>query len=258
MSQPELKTAALFERTEVHDRAADAPLRGSEKVRVEATLALVPSDVRSVLDVGCGPGIFLHHLPAHVTERFGTDLGVRGMRNAKVPVFRSSVLQLPLADNSVDLVSCLEVLEHLPPAEVPAAIAELSRVARKHVLVSTPHREQLLDSSHRCPKCDTVFHLHGHQQSISAETLRPYFPTGKPVHTHYAWKVRPYQPTLLKLRTHALGAWKYSSNTFCPHCGNTEFENHEGGLRWKLVGALNHLIHPRRTQGNWLLMRCDL
>jgi SAM-dependent methyltransferase len=251
-------TAAIFERTAAHDFAADAPLRGSEKVRVEATLALVPPTVRSVLDVGCGPGTFLQRLPAHVTHRFGTDLGLRGMRNAQVPVFRSSVLQLPLPDDAVDMVTCLEVLEHLDPADVPAAIAELSRVARSHVLISTPYREQLLETSRRCPQCEHVFHLHGHQQSIEVDTLRPHFPAGKPVTVRFAWKVRPYATPLLKLRTYGLGVWKHSRNTFCPQCGNTEFDNHEGGLRWKLVGALNHLRHPRRTQHNWVLMRCDL
>jgi ubiquinone/menaquinone biosynthesis C-methylase UbiE len=258
MSHTTGNTAALFERTAAHDFAADAPLHGTEKIRIETTLALIPPDVTSVLDVGCGPGTFLHRLPAHVTERFGTDLGTRGMRNARVPVFRSSVLRLPFADDSIDLVSCLEVLEHLPPADVPAAIAELSRVARKHVLVSTPHREQLLAASHRCPQCKAIFHVHGHLQSVTPDTLRPHFPAGATVHEHYASKSRHYQPALLKLRTLGLGAWKHSRNTFCPSCGNTEFANHEGGLRWKFVGALNHLIHPRRTKGNWLILRCDL
>lgn len=250
-----LDTAALFERTAVHDTPADEPLRESEAVRIGETLKLIPADVQTVLDVGCGPGKLLGRIDRpHV---FGTDLGRVGLRHAPKPVVRSSILQLPFADDSVDLVLCAEVLEHLPPEMVPAACAELYRVARRHVLVTVPNREQLLEASHRCPQCGHVFHLHGHQQSLTADTLRPLFPAAAPALVRYAWKVRPYFTPLLKLRTHAFGLWKYSPHTFCPRCGHDRFENHEGRLLYKVFGALNHLRFPRRSQDNWLLLRID-
>ena len=155
-------TAALFEQTAAHDIPAEHPLSRSEGVRIDATLALLPPGVETALDVGCGPGTLLHRLP--VPRAYGTDLGWRGLRNVQRPAVRSSILRLPFADASVDLVTCCEVLEHLPPADVAAAVAELCRVARRAVLVTVPYREQLLESSHRCPRCGTEFHLHGHQQ----------------------------------------------------------------------------------------------
>lgn len=254
-----MSTAAVFEKTSVHDHPADKPLGRSERARITATFDLFPAQFDTWLDVGCGPGVMLHHgqkrFPA--VQGFGTDLGWRGLQHARQPVVRSSIYQLPFADASVDLVTCCEVVEHLDPTSVPAAIADLCRVAKKSVIVTVPHAEQLLLSSHRCPECDTVFHLHGHQQSLVAEDLVPLFPADAKITVEYVWKVRPYSPPLLKLRTFGLGAWKYSPTTVCPSCENQTFVDNENGVRWKMVGALNHIRHPRRKKGNWMLIRAD-
>ena len=254
-----MSTAAVFEKTAVHDHPADAPLRKSAQARLDATFNLFPAGVTSLLDVGCGPGVLLHQAQQtlDIPQLFGTDLGWRGLQNARQPVLRSSIYQLPFADASVDLVTCCEVVEHLDPASVPAAIAELSRVAKKSVIVTVPHAEQLLQSSHRCPECSEVFHLHGHMQSLVAEDLVPLFPPEAKVTVEYVWKVRPWSMPLLKLRTFGLGVWKYSPTTVCPNCENQTFADNENGVRWKLVGALNHIRHPRRTKGNWMLIRAD-
>ncbi|MCB9527912.1 MAG: class I SAM-dependent methyltransferase [Myxococcales bacterium] len=252
-------TAALFEQTAAHDVSPDEQLAASEKQRIADTLAMIPPGMASALDVGCGPGKLLHRLP--IARTYGTDLGRVGLRHVRRPVVRSSILALPFRDASIDLVVCAEVLEHLDPADLPRAAAELYRVAKKSVLISVPNREQLLMQSHRCPRCDTIFHLYGHRQSMDEETLRPLFPGDARVTFGYSWRVRPYVPALLRLRTLGLGAWKHSPHTFCPQCGNTAFEDPltttRGLLAWKLCGALNHLAHPLRRKWNWLLMRVD-
>ena len=45
---------------------------------------------------------------------------------------------LPLGDRSVDTALSVECLEHLVPLEVKRAIAELARIARRRVVISTP------------------------------------------------------------------------------------------------------------------------
>ncbi len=252
-------TAALFEQTSAHDISPDEPLAASEKQRIADTVAMIPPGVETALDVGCGPGRLLHRLP--IERAYGTDLGRVGLRHVQRPVVRSSILELPFADASFDLVTCCEVLEHLPPEVLPRAVAELYRVARKHVLVTVPNREQLLMQSHECPACGTLFHLHGHRQSMSEETLRPLWPDDARLEFGYSWRVRPYVPALLRLRTHTLGAWKYSRHTFCPACGNRAFRDPlstvGGTIAWKLCGALNQIRHPLRRKWNWLLLRVD-
>ena len=247
----------LFERTGVHDfDPKTVPLSASERARIDATLAMIPPGMESILDVGCGPGELLDHLDA--PRVWGTDLALRGLRHNTRPVVRSSMLALPMADDSVDLVLCAEVLEHLTAPDRALAVAELVRVARRHVLVTVPYREQILASSHRCPRCRTVFHVYGHRDALGEEHLLPLFPPGVKTEVRRCWKVRPYAPLLLHVRTRVFGLWKHAQHTVCPGCGNQAIENHEGRLLYRLFGGLNDLLHPRRSRDNWLLVRADL
>jgi ubiquinone/menaquinone biosynthesis C-methylase UbiE len=97
---------------------------------------------RTVLEVGCGEGELaarLFALDPSVEELRAVDVSLDRL-HAGLPdriVFETaSVYSLPFPDRRFDLVVCCEVLEHLhDPA---AGLAELARVARSHVLVSTP------------------------------------------------------------------------------------------------------------------------
>jgi 2-polyprenyl-3-methyl-5-hydroxy-6-metoxy-1,4-benzoquinol methylase len=115
----------------------------------------------SVLDVGCGEGV----LTVDWAQRLGdTQAGAdapRGTGGRVVGIdlddpklraewekrsrpnleFRAEeATQLSFADSEFDLASAIEVLEHVPEPE--ATVAEMARVARRHLLVSVP-REPL-------------------------------------------------------------------------------------------------------------------
>ena len=115
----------------------------------------------SVLDVGCGEGV----LTVEWAERLGdTQVGAdapRGTGSRVVGIdlddpklrteweqrsrpnleFRAEeATRLSFSDSEFDLVSAIEVLEHVPEPE--ATVAEMTRVARRHLLVSVP-REPL-------------------------------------------------------------------------------------------------------------------
>lgn len=104
----------------------------------------------TVVDVGVGEGLCLERLlPPGDRERPGDDGGVRvvgveyRLDKARVarrlPEVRPVVADagmLPVPDASADLVTCIEVLEHLPA--VDRAVAELARVAGDRCVVSVP------------------------------------------------------------------------------------------------------------------------
>lgn len=46
---------------------------------------------------------------------------------------------IPVEDDSYDVVCAFQVLEHLPYEQFNLALHELARVSRKHVLLSLPH-----------------------------------------------------------------------------------------------------------------------
>ena len=95
----------------------------------------------SVLDVGGGEGYFA----AIVRDLSGTsvahssDLSVeacrRGSEIFEIHGAAADATRLPFADKSYDLVVCSEVIEHL--SRPVAAIAELARIAKRFVVIST-------------------------------------------------------------------------------------------------------------------------
>lgn len=97
---------------------------------------------RTVVEVGAGEG----HVTGRLVERFpaadviGLDLPDESLmehwRTAGVPMFQGDATRLPFADGAVDLVVCLEVLEHVPGPE--RALAELARVCGGTAVVSVP------------------------------------------------------------------------------------------------------------------------
>jgi SAM-dependent methyltransferase len=106
----------------------------------------------TVLDTGCCFGF----LPLLAAERgpglrvIGTDLipaaaGLAGRmsrsQGSRARFAAADVLALPVADEAVDTVLAVHVLEHLPAEASGRALAELRRVARCRVVVAVPLEE---------------------------------------------------------------------------------------------------------------------
>lgn len=85
-----------------------------------------------VLDAGCGSGKVLDLLIRDGHAAWGLDLSATALalarRRGPFPLARASVAALPFADASFDAVVSLDVLANLPPAAVPAALADCRRV----------------------------------------------------------------------------------------------------------------------------------
>jgi 2-polyprenyl-3-methyl-5-hydroxy-6-metoxy-1,4-benzoquinol methylase len=104
---------------------------------------------RSVLDVGCGEGVLTERWARTLAPRpvTGIDLpdptlqaGWRSRSESNLEFCAGRAESLPFGDDEVDLVAAIETLEHVESP--PAALAEMARVAQRHLLVSVP-REPL-------------------------------------------------------------------------------------------------------------------
>lgn len=108
---------------------------------VELTQSL---QLTSILDAGSGEGFVsqrILEMRPDVTI-VGLDLDQDAMLRGQdihpgINFARGDVYALPFADNSIDLVLCNEVLEHL--LQPQRALAELQRVSRRYCLLSVPH-----------------------------------------------------------------------------------------------------------------------
>lgn len=105
---------------------------------------LAQTETKTLLDAGCGEGFVTHYLAQKDASLriTGVDLSPEAVAFAQQQFgesarFRTgSLYKLPFSDNSFDTVLCSEVLEHLDNTE--RAVAELKRVARRHVLITVP------------------------------------------------------------------------------------------------------------------------
>jgi ubiquinone/menaquinone biosynthesis C-methylase UbiE len=118
-------------------------MAGFERTLDELFAQAAPS---SVLDVGCGEGVLTEQWADRIAP--GRIVGIdledpklaaewTGRQRPNLTFATMEVERLQFGDSEFDLVAATEVLEHVTEPE--RALAEMARVAGRHLLVSVPH-----------------------------------------------------------------------------------------------------------------------
>ncbi|MES2546802.1 MAG: bifunctional 2-polyprenyl-6-hydroxyphenol methylase/3-demethylubiquinol 3-O-methyltransferase UbiG [Pseudomonadota bacterium] len=126
------------------------PLHDINPLRLNYIEQAVSLAGKTVLDVGCGGGILSESMAQKGAKVTGIDLGEKALKVAQLHSLESginvdyrliAVEQLAVeAPASYDVVTCLEMLEHVPdPASVVQACAQLVKPGG-HVFFSTINR----------------------------------------------------------------------------------------------------------------------
>jgi 2-polyprenyl-3-methyl-5-hydroxy-6-metoxy-1,4-benzoquinol methylase len=100
----------------------------------------------SILDVGCGEGVLTSKWASRIAPgrvvgidledpKLAAEWALRSQPNLEYRTVEATAL--PFDDDEFDLAAAIEVLEHVPSPE--QTVAEMARVARRHLLVSVPH-----------------------------------------------------------------------------------------------------------------------
>lgn len=101
----------------------------------------------AVLDVGFGLGYGLNILAAKAEQLAGIDVDAECVKRGKrifeghprvKEILAYDGKTIPYAGKSFDVVTCVEVIEHVP--DYVAFVRELARVARRSVYITTPNR----------------------------------------------------------------------------------------------------------------------
>lgn len=81
--------------------------------------------------------------------------------------------KMPFADDFFDAVTISEVIEHLSPETIHAALSEIRRVLKQggRIIGTVPAREKLVNNTVVCPHCGERFHRWGHQQSFTSTSM---------------------------------------------------------------------------------------
>lgn len=130
------------------DRFRRGRRRGTHQREVNGVQAALDhiGTVDKVLDVGCGPGRFAPVLAAHARQLFQTDLSEHMLDVSRTdsPVaedaggyVQADARNLPFASQTVDLVFCHRLLNHLNNRDDRRQmLSELARVSHGHILTS--------------------------------------------------------------------------------------------------------------------------
>ncbi len=126
------------------------PLHDINPLRLDYIDGIASLHGKAVLDVGCGGGILAESMAARGAEVTGIDLAEKPLKVAQLHLLESGLqvdyrLVAPEAlaqekPASFDIVTCMEMLEHVPdPAVTVNACAELLK-PRGHAFFSTINR----------------------------------------------------------------------------------------------------------------------
>jgi SAM-dependent methyltransferase len=109
----------------------------------------IPPGARSLLDVGCNVGDFLRDCRLrHPQMRIaGIDINRAAIQTARTRLPDAELHQgygykLPFEDNRFQCVTCIEVIEHVPPKERLLLVSEIKRVLAPggRLVLRCPHR----------------------------------------------------------------------------------------------------------------------
>ena len=126
------------------------PLHEINPLRMGWIAARAPLAGRRVLDVGCGGGLLAEAMAAEGADVLGIDLSEKALKVAelhllesRLPVRYEAISAEALAERSpaaFDVVTCMELLEHVPdPSSTVAACARLLKPGG-HAFFSTINR----------------------------------------------------------------------------------------------------------------------
>ena len=177
----------------------------------------------SLLDVGCGNGVFLKLLrdlyPSKDLVGLERSLAMSKASREKfdLNIVQGGAEQLPFENNNFDIVCALEVLEHLPKKCFSQTLLELERVAKKTILITVPYRE--IRRFVCCPECNCRFSPIYHLRTFDRRNLENLFKNYKLDRIKFIYKKLPIQYSLSTRIKNILGSHAFPETTICPACG---------------------------------------
>jgi len=237
-----------------------------ERERIRKTIDLIPYDVKTILDAGYGNGAFLNTI-SNAYEVVGLDSSEEALKYVKTTAILGDISRMPFEAENFDLVTCLEVLEHLPLDTYKRALAELQRVSRKYIIISVPNCEDLDFQLVICPSCRCWYNPNRHLRSFDMAKMKTLF-------EHFSLdKIEEIGPldSLPRYNRYLFTAyrlWRSSlppNTAVCPMCGykvesdrkydTTTFSNGPKNYIIKPIKLFARLVWRPYYKRRWLLAR---
>jgi ubiquinone/menaquinone biosynthesis C-methylase UbiE len=196
-------------------------LHGDEQERYEQSIQAIPFNCKTLLDVGAGNGAFLQLIESRKLnlKLEGVEYTAGGIRNkiCTSNITQGSISNLPFTDKKFDIVSALEVIEHLPIGVYDEGLKELERVANMFILISVPYQENRVNVE--CPSCGCAFNPNTHVRSFNDEKIKNLFSDFELLTMRAMGKKREmYFGKYRKLAKSLFGDKNFPPQCVCPQC----------------------------------------
>lgn len=226
------------------------PLKTMSK-RGNKTISLIPDDVKTILDVGCGNGAIINTLRERGFNCFGVDINKEGLKYVKCKKKQMSCNKLYFKNNSFDLIICSEVLEHLSLKVYIETLKELQRVAKKYIIVVTPYKRNLREGFTKCKKCGTTFNAINELSEFDEKKYDNLFKDFKLKKLIYVGREKK-QNWFERFLRYRLGDF-YCENelSICPACGYRNDYKQKHNL-FSLLSALSYRVILHKESARWI------
>ena len=159
--------------------------------QVDLITDCVGSHDDNLLEIGVGGGLVSDHL-----RKTGLNVTTCDFDESLEPDIVADVRSVPFTDDSFEIVTAFEVLEHVPFDDFATALQELRRVSSKIVLISLPYRSTYAEFVIRFPFIQTLLK----KDFLSIFVRFPWFFKGFKSSGQHYWEIDGYNYRLGKVK----------------------------------------------------------
>lgn len=234
----------------------------AEQDRINDLLRLMPRGQETALDVGAKDG----YISALLTDLYPSvtalDLERPRIAHDRVVCVKGDVTHLDFPDDSFDTVLCAEVLEHIDSRSLVKACSELARVARRHVVIGVPYRQELRADRMTCASCGERNPPWGHVNSFDENRLIGLFGELECEAVSYVGSENDatnfLSTWLLDVAGNPYGT--YGQEEPCAHCGSRLLQPPSRRLYQRAATRIAMLVNGAQRQvvrphANWIHLR---
>ena len=190
-----------------------------EQHRIETIGSLMPAEVKTVLDIGSGGGEIVEALRNGGLRVVATDCSAATLSLYGGDRVLCESKDLPFDNQSFDMVTCTEVLEHLDDTRYAGTVREIGRIAGTYALISVPNGEDLHQTMVKCRACRHLYTLYGHVRRLDRAVMQDLLPGFRVIQEALGDVDLLYNRVLLWTRQHLGRRWAYWEHAVCPVCG---------------------------------------
>ncbi len=247
-----------------HYRWEDYNISNILKNKIKKILENIPSDVETIIDIGCGNGLITNFL-ADKYKIIGVDRSKNALKHVEKEKLLCSSDYLCVKKSSFDLVFSSELLEHLENKTFQKTIDEIKRVCKNYIFLTVPNNEFIEKDFIKCPSCGNVFNKIYHLRNINLDKIKDLFPEFNVVSNfNYGTGKRGYNKFLHKIKHEFSPAsawipnyWTKNSprKSMCPKCETDFYFPYRFNLIGFLCDTLNMLFSPHKPYWMFVLLK---